>query len=66
MCDHIIVCHAWIPPIPPSNNREEIVRVAVHQLLEVGSADLDVDLGVQTVDIDTLVLVHVNTRLIEQ
>lgn len=56
MCDNIIVCHAWVPPIPPPNNGEEIVRVTVHQLLEEGSANLDIDLGVQTVDIDTLVL----------
>ena len=56
MCDNIIVCHAWVPPVPPPNNGEEIVRVTVHQLLEEGSANLDIDLGIQTVDIDTLVL----------
>jgi hypothetical protein len=46
MSDHIIIRHAWIPPIPRSNDGEEIVRVAVHQLLEEGSANLDIDFGV--------------------
>ena len=56
MCDDIFICHAWVPPIPPSNHGEEIVRVAVHQLFEERGANLDINLGVQTVHIDTLVL----------
>lgn len=56
MRDHIVIRHAWVPPIPSANDGEEIVLVAVHQLPEEGSANLDVDFGVQTVDINTLVL----------
>ena len=56
MRDHIVVRHAWVPPIPSANDGEEIVLVAVHQFPEEGSANLDVDFGVQTVDINTLVL----------
>lgn len=46
MSDHIIVRHAWVPPIPRANDGEEIVLVTVHQLSEEGSANLDIDLGV--------------------
>jgi len=46
MRNHIIIRHTWVPPIPRANDGEEIVRVAVHQLLEEGSAKLDIDVGV--------------------
>jgi len=46
MRDHIIICHARVPPIPRPNDSEEIVRAVVHQLLEESSANLDIDLGV--------------------
>lgn len=56
MRDHIIIRHAWVPPIPSANDGEEIVLVVVHQLPEEGSANLYIDFGVQTVDINTLIL----------
>ena len=46
MRDHVVICHAWVPPVPRANDGEEIVRVAVHQLPEEGSANLDIDFGV--------------------
>ena len=56
MRDYVVIRHAWVPPIPSANDGEEIVPVAVHQLLEEGSANLDIDFGVQTIDINTLFL----------
>jgi hypothetical protein len=46
MCDHIVIRHTLVPPIPCPNDGEEILRVVVHQFPEEGSADLGIDLGV--------------------